>query len=407
MTSPWSIQTSIVTLLAVADLVVAQSLPGCQQVAPPVKSLTSVRTAELQVPEDPFGIVYATLQPDTAFVSQVTNLGVLDTNSFPPRLVHNVSLSQNDSSGDLADAAGIALTHDGRYILVTDSSTATFVVDAAKAASGSADAVVGALIGTSAAGNSSIQVTVTHDDEYAFVSQEDGSAMTGSNGTIEVFKLHYPKMNALFSSDSIGYIELGYLVVGTALSPDGKYLYATSEQKSNTTTTGTLSVLDVEKLKITPKEALVSSTSAGCGPVRVLVSQDGQIVWVTARESNHLLAFDAKQLVSQPQLALVASVQVGTSPVGLAFVKNESRIIVADSNRFMLTDTTTGLTVVDVDAALAGRQAVFGMIPTGVFPREFALSPDGETLLVSDYGNFAAGKQGLPQVQAIDVRTIP
>jgi hypothetical protein len=40
--------------------------------------------------------------------------------------------------------------------------------------------------------------------------------------------------------------------------------------------------------------------------------------------------------------------------------------------------------VVSVAAALAGRPAVVGDLPTGQFPRDMALSPDG-TLLVSDY----------------------
>lgn len=44
------------------------------------------------------------------------------------------------------------------------------MIDVAKAAAGNPDAVVGALNGT--AGISAIEVVVTPDDEYAFVSQE-------------------------------------------------------------------------------------------------------------------------------------------------------------------------------------------------------------------------------------------
>jgi DNA-binding beta-propeller fold protein YncE len=41
--------------------------------------------------------------------------------------------------------------------------------------------------------------------------------------------------------------------------------------------------------------------------------------------------------------------------------------------------------VVSVAAALAGRPAVVGVIPAGQFPREMALEPDGQRLLVSNY----------------------
>jgi DNA-binding beta-propeller fold protein YncE len=182
----------------------------------------------------------------------------------------------------------------------------------------------------------------------------------------------------------VGYIELEYLVVGTALSPDGKRLYATSETVNRIATRGTLSVLDVATLETNPSAALIARVGAGCGPVRVAVSHDGKHVWVTARESNMLLAFDAAKLESNSSGALVASVQVGTSPVGLVFVNSGRHIITADSNRFGYKNTTTGLTVVDVEAALKGKQG-FPRIPTGLFPREFALSPDGKTLLVSDF----------------------
>lgn len=83
---------------------------------------------------------------------------------------------------------------------------------------------------------------------------------------------------------------------------------------------------------------------------------------------------------------LLASVQVRTSPVSLIFINHGRHIITADSNRFLYANATSGLTVVDAEAALKSKQG-FPRIPTGLFPREFALSPNGKTLLVSDYGS--------------------
>jgi DNA-binding beta-propeller fold protein YncE len=50
-------------------------------------------------------------------------------------------------------------------------------------------------------------------------------------------------------------------------------------------------------------------------------------------------------------------------------------------------------------AALAGKPSVAGVIPAGQFPREMALEPDGQRLLVT---NYASG-----QVETVSVPSIP
>ena len=88
--------------------------------------------------------------------------------------------------------------------------------------------------------------------------------------------------------------------------------------------------------------------------MRVITSADGREVWVTARESDDLLCFDAAALRSDPARALVAVVRVGEAPVGLMLVRDGSRVVVADSNRFNATGANSDLSVVNVAAALAG-----------------------------------------------------
>ena len=397
-----SIGLFLAGVLAWIVTVEAVSVPGCQTVAPPEKNLTKVRTAEITVPANPFGVVYAR-QGDVAFVALNKSLAVLNTSAFIPSLIHEIPLPA--THGGLS-GSGITLTHDGRHVLVTASSAALIVVDVAKAATGSPDAVVGVLNGVAAAGASATEVSTSRDDRYAFVSQEHGSRLTGRRGTIEVFRLERPAANGTVSGTYVGYLILGDAVVGTALSSDGRTLYATSELTSSNATQGTLSVIDVEKLKTDPSKALISKVTAGCQSVRVIVSRDDRIVWVTARASNALLAFDASKLISNKSTALLASVPVGTSPVGLRFAgANDSRILTANSNRFAGEDpslygnATTGLSVVDVHAALRGEKANLGQISTGLFPRELAVSPDGKTILVSDHDSL--------MVQAIDVSTLP
>lgn len=385
----------------------AVTLPACQVIAPQQNVLGQVRTAELSVPLPPFGLQYAA-QKDIAFVAldmEVfagnSSLGVLNTSTFPPTLIEQVTLpAAQVRSGE---ALGLTLTKDSRYVLVAGGEGA-FIVDSKKAIKGDNSSIVGILSGTSgnqSTGNGSIEVILSHDQKYAFVSQEYGANPGKTTGNIDVFELHKPAANGTVASTHVGHLDLGYAVVGTALSPDGHLLYAASETTTaNDTTPGVLSVIDVKTLKTNPSEAQRFNVTAGCGPVRIIVSKNGKTVWVTARESNHLLAFNATKLAANMSDALIASVQVGTSPIGLTFVQNERLILTADSNRFNYTNATTGISVVDVQAVLNGSsQSALGRVSTGFFSREFAVSRDGQTVLVSEYGSN--------RIQAIDVSTLP
>jgi DNA-binding beta-propeller fold protein YncE len=49
--------------------------------------------------------------------------------------------------------------------------------------------------------------------------------------------------------------------------------------------------------------------------------------------------------------------------------------------------------------ALAGRQALLGYLPAGLFPRDMAASPDGSTVLVA---NYESG-----QIETVNVAVLP
>lgn len=399
-------------LALTASATAAISVPSCANASTLQEAtLNNVRTASLNIHGNPFGMVYATRQKDIAFFTidrnvTVSTLNVLNTSSFPPTLIHQYSL-EPAAYVNGEGALGVALSNDGRYLFLA-AGPGALIVDTARAANGLPAAIVGTLNGTTATqkpGTDAIEVTISKDNKYAFVSQEYGYDEYGkvgppTRGNINVFKLHYHH-NGTITGTPVGFVELGYLVVGTALSPNGRLLYATSESYVHTGSgQGFLSVLDVKTLETNPSEAvLATNITAGCSPVRIIVSRDGRTVWTTSRASNYLLGFDAAALLSAPNNALRASVEVGTWPVGLTFARDGSRIITADSNRMYFPNTTTGLTVVDVEAALKGDLAVLGRIPTGLFPREFAVSPDGKSVLVADHDS--------QQIQAVDVTTLP
>jgi len=314
----------------------------------------------------------------------------------------------------------VAITPDGKYLVVAEGA-GVVVLSAARAEAGTTGGVLGALSAPRSAGRpggalgGAIEVAVSPDSRFVFVTLE-------ANAEAAVFNLAAALAHGFGAADYVGAIPLAQAPVGMAVSPDGRWLYATSEGAtagqhpaglaqagSNgcgasvpgtiaNEPPGTLTVVDLGRAEADPAHAVTAVVQAGYQPVRVVASVDGTQVWVTARASDAVLCFSAARLATDPKQALVAVVRVGSEPVGLASVRGGALIAVADSNRFAASGETASVTVVSVAAALAGRPAVIGDLTTGQFPRDMTVSSGG-TLLVSDY---ASG-----QVQAIATAGLP
>jgi DNA-binding beta-propeller fold protein YncE len=291
--------------------------------------------------------------------------------------------------------AGDALTHDGRYLVVADGSGAA-ILSVSRAERGAPHAVLGRLSASSQSSNfalqSAIEVAISPDNRFVFVSLE-------SANEIAVFSFRRALASGFRHSALVGTIRLGVAVVGMAISPDGKWLYATSERANAKTRQGTISVINIRRAESRPRDSVVTSVAAGCDPVRAAVSPDGKVVWVTARESNSLLAFSASRLRTNPQHALLANVRVGAAPVGLVLLRDGARIVVADSNRFAAPGQAAELTVIDTRAALAHKSAVIGAIPAGAFPREISVDASHKRLLVTNFGS--------DQLEFVDTSHLP
>ena len=128
-----------------------------------------------------------------------------------------------------------------------------------------------------------------------------------------------------------------------------------------------------------------ATIGAGASPVRVVLSPGGKVAWVTARGSDALLGVATARLISA-RPALVADVPVGSAPVGVVLVDGGRLAVVADSNRFAGRGAQW-LSVVSIQDAVHGRSALVGQIRAGSFPRQFALSPDGQTLYVTNFAS--------------------
>ena len=221
------------------------------------------------------------------------------------------------------------------------------------------------------------------------------------------------------ASSIVGSIPVEQLPVGLAFSGDGRYLYITNEEANSTDPgyngtacnipngaggtspgpEGTLTVVDVQKAEINPAQSVLASVYAGCSPVRVVLSEDSRIAWVTARAADTVLAFSARALLeggspgwkgkTGHQLpALLSTTPVGTAPVGIQLFDHDRFIAVANSNRFTVGGTGT-VSILDYDKALsgAGDSATLGTFTAGEFPRQWALSPDGQYLYLTEFSS--------------------
>ena len=376
----------------------SHSAPGCSAATASQSELNGVGSATVSIPGSPFGVASSPDAPwsfvaldglpatsGTPASAIVGRLAVMSDATFAPALVRTIGVS----AGGLA---GVALSADGRYLIATaqTGATAAYVLSTSRLEDASADPVLGALSIPDEVVDGPIEAVTSRDSRFAFVSIE-------YSDEIAVFDLRSAIAHDFRTSGFVGTIALGRSVVGMAISPDGKWLYATSDQDGSRPV-GALSVISVPRAESDPAHAVRANVTAGCGPVRAAVSPDGQSVWVTARESNALLRFSASLLLRHPAHALTADLRVGQAPVGLALVNNGQQIIVADSNRFMVRGASAQLTIIDTSSAQTGKPAIAGYLPTGLFPREESLEPNG-TLLITDFLSR--------QVQAVDTTHLP
>lgn len=381
-------------MVAVALLVALALLAaGCGSSGSSAPSTRTTRTTESAPgPHDtvafqrvsglPFGVA-ATTDGRYAFVDLVGGkVLVYALGQGAPRLVRAIQVP--------GEAVGSSLTRDGRLLLVADGSGAA-VISVARAESGAKHPLLGMLfppVGSRIAADGAIETASSADGRYVFVSLEYGNP----DGLVSVYDIGSTVRPRVRYGDYVGAIRLGEAVVGSALSPNGRYLYVTSELARNSrrmSADGTLSVIDVATAERDPARSVVATVPAMNQPVRVAVSPDGSTVWVTARGSNRLLAFSASRLLSDPGRALVAQVKVGTAPVGVAVFDHGGGVLVADSDRFNARGAHANLTIVNAKDALAHRPAVVGTLRAGRFPREIAVEPSGQVALVS---NFASGQ---------------
>jgi DNA-binding beta-propeller fold protein YncE len=200
---------------------------------------------------------------------------------------------------------GAVLTHDGKMLIVADGGYIAFL-DAARLISGAGDPVPGYIGSGSTIGF--IYANVAADDKVLFVSAERAQAVV-------VVSLDQVRAGKISDDAVVSKPDVGNAPIAVTLSPDGRYLYTTSEA----------SLPDWKWPEVCEPENAAAVGRGRGGRGRVPPPEHGQ---------GAIIVFDAHRLVTDAAHALLGKVEVGVAPVGMAVVDSGARIVVTNSNRF-------------------------------------------------------------------------
>ena len=178
---------------------------------------------------------------------------------------------------------------------------------------------------------------------------------------------------------------------GVAVTPDGKYALVT------------LASAGEVALYSRPGYRLVGKAHVGGQPCGIALTHGGKVALVAVfARRGELVA------LSVPALKVLGAVAAGAYPIEVAVTPDGRQAFVidggavaavADSARFARPPVASTVTFVSTAAVLAGRPALLGTVASGLFPREFALSPRGHQLLLTEFRS--------EKVAVFDVGSLP
>jgi DNA-binding beta-propeller fold protein YncE len=394
---PWGTGRLLVAL--------ALTLPACGS----DHNNSSAVQQQIPLPGSPFAAI-TTLDGRYVFVSMggaTSGVAVIRQGKTFATVVHMIATC--------GPAFGLAMSNNGRYLLVAVQGSGSCpsgvqFIDVPKAIAGDP----GAAMGTVPTNPTAIEVGLSVDNALVFVANEFSATMAGEPDTVSVIDFKEALTSGQTASSIIGEIPVDRGPVGLAFSRNGRYLYVTNETalptrpfydanacripdsgggcpiETHKGAVGTLDVVDVDTARTDPADSVVAHIPAGCSPTRVILTNDDKVAWVSARDENNLLAFNANDILANPADALLSTTPVGIAPDGAQPFSRQRFIAVANTNRFDKCSGAGGtVSILDFAKALngAGAAATVGTFDAGVFPRQWALSPDGRLLYLTEFGS--------------------
>ena len=275
---------------------------------------------------------------------------------------------------------GMALTPDGKSLIVASGHFILFL-DVKRLKSGKGDPTTASI--SDGENPMSGYLNGTADGKFLFVSNEAAQ-------TISVVDLEHGR-------ESIGTIPVGIGPIALTFSKDGRYLYTSSltaapdwnwpkvckpegqdpAKAEATKPEGAIIVVDVERAKTDPAHSVVSRVPAGCSPARIAIAPSGDRIYVTARGSNAVGRCDTAIGERSPSCAL------GHDACRTLPSSGRGRRETGHRGKFNRFDTDQSKAQA-LEVLSADRLQVISQIHAGAFPREMKLSPNGNTLYITN-----------------------
>jgi DNA-binding beta-propeller fold protein YncE len=292
--------------------------------------------------------------------------------------------------------AGIVLTHDGK-LLIAAANDSVAILDVERMITGAEMRIAGTFSGFDRGFSGSVYVNVTSDDKLLFVSQEAAQ-------TITVIDLERARQNR-YSADSIlGNIPVGGAPIALTFSPDGKWLYTTSEVAApdwNWRKACKAEGPPLTRELIAARQAAVDRQISALQVQQVNASDKGkaqlqeQIDWIKANVDNAsssplvnpegaVVVVDVARARTDPAQSVAGRIPAGCSAVRMAISPDGSRIYVTARN-----DNAVG--VFDTSKLLADpAHARLGTASVGEAPVPVAVIDHGRKVVVGNSNRFAA-----------------
>jgi DNA-binding beta-propeller fold protein YncE len=291
------------------------------------------------------------------------------------------------------EPVGVVLTADESVVVVAGGSRIYFV-DLGELLAGQTGAILGVTEYDRGAGT--VSLALSRDERVLFASDEEA-------GTVTLIDFSAARASRFSSTPVLGRIPVDWGPTVLKMTADGKHVLLPVEAVRRqfkppilcaghpggeaVNPVGAILSIDVAQASALPVGFAPSRSYAGCSPVRMELSKDGKTAFVTNREENLLRIMDAAKILHGEPDAVVAKVPVGPAPIGIALVDHDRLALVSDSNRWATEQKPQTIEVVDVAGDHRHEPVILGKIPVGVFPRDLAVSRDGRTVIVSNFGS--------------------
>jgi len=291
------------------------------------------------------------------------------------------------------EPVGMALVADESVAAIAGGSRVYFV-DVGKLLKGQANAILGVAEFDKNAGT--VSLALSRDERVLFTSDEEAS-------TISVIDFAAARASHFTTTPVLGRISVDWAPTVLRMTPDGTHVLFTVEAVRRqfkppilcaghpggkaVNPVGAILSFKVGQAAAEPVGAVLSRSLAGCSPVRLELSKDGQTAFVTNREENKLRVMDVAKILHGESDALVSEIHVGPAPIGVALVDDDRLALVTNSNRWGKEQKPQTVEVVDIAGHRRRKPIVLGKIPVGIFPRDLAVSRDGRTAIVSNFGS--------------------